>query len=381
MVIAGDEQLREACEAFRTEPFCAVDTEFLWERTYLPQVSLVQLGSPAHVVVIDVLSVNDLTPLGELLQRPDQPKIIHAASQDIPILRDLTGTDIAPFFDSQIGAAMAGMRYQISLADLVQEFLGVAIDKSTQRTNWLERPLSDKQLQYAADDVRLLAALYPLLLARLEELGRRTWAEADSARLLSDSQGVAIAPAEAHLQIKGGGRLSPRGQLLFQRLAAWREQEAMAADLRPRLLMPDATIADIAKHGSLPGPAELRHMRHAVRRRFERLLPSIEELVEATAAVPEEALPTPPRHRRPSAAEKALLEKGVTLAGETAKRLGIPASVLATRADISELVRDPYESGKEPASVLLSTWRRDVFGQALLDLVMGTRPEPEPTLF
>ena len=183
MYISTYEDLRAFCDRASACAAVAVDTEFLRERTYHPRLCLVQVATPDECVVIDPLAIEDLGPLAAFLEDGDVLKVFHACSQDMEVLYHALGVLPAPIFDTQVAAAFLGERMQMSYNNLVQSFCGIALPKSESLTHWSRRPLTDKQLEYAVDDVRYLIQAYDVIAARLAEEGRRSWVDSELAPL------------------------------------------------------------------------------------------------------------------------------------------------------------------------------------------------------
>jgi len=337
----------------------AIDTEFMRERTYFPQLCLLQIATEADCFLIDPLAGLDLAPLHALLADPRRLKILHAARQDLEVLCLSGDTVPAPVFDTQVAAALLGFAPQVGYAELVARQLGHSIDKGQTRTDWSRRPLSPEQLAYAADDVHHLLALHTDLAAGLEAKGRTAWAGEETASY-SNPALYRTDPADAWRRIKSLGRMSPPEQAAARALAEWREKRAIESD-KPRgwILADDAllalvslapqTIEDLEKIRVLP-PA-------VVRKRGEELLrllsaarggPSTDALVEAP--------------RRPTPEETALAAKLMKAVREQAESLGIAPEVLATRRDVEALSQGSHDNG------LTRGWRRAAIGEKLIAL-------------
>src|SRR5512135_1352256 len=223
----------------------AVDTEFMRERTYYPQLCLVQVATDSDCLLVDALAGFDLGPLHALLADRDKLKILHAARQDLEVLQ-LGGRPVpAPVFDTQVAAAMLGFPPQAGYAELVARQLGHSIDKAQTRTDWSRRPLTPAQLAYAADDVHHLLTLHIDLAAALEARGRRDWLDED-ARALEDPALYRTEPADAWRRLKGLGRLKPRAQAVARALAEWRERRAIDADKPRGWIMTDEALYALA---------------------------------------------------------------------------------------------------------------------------------------
>jgi ribonuclease D len=339
----------------------AIDTEFMRERTYSPQLCLLQVASDADCYLVDPLAGLDLAPLFELLADRAKPKILHAARQDLEVMLNASGRVPGPVFDTQVAAALLGLPPQVGYADLVARRLGHSIDKGQTRTDWSRRPLSDAQLAYAADDVHHLLQLHSELSLALESSGRAHW-HAEECVLLEDPGLYRTDPADAWRRLKGLGRLRPAEQAAARALAGWREERAIASD-KPRgwilsdealyalATMAPATTGDLEQIRALP-PA-------TVRKRGDELLALIGAAREsARDAAPTLApqRPTPEQTRRMGQLQQRVKD--------VAAGLGISPEVLATRRDVEGMVL-----GSPEHSPLLRGWRREVIGLQLLELL------------
>jgi ribonuclease D len=337
----------------------AIDTEFMRERTYFPQLCLIQVATEVDCVLIDPLAGLDLAPLHALLADPAKLKILHAARQDLEALYLDGGTVPAPVFDTQVGAALLGFAPQVGYAELVARQLGHSIDKGQTRTDWSRRPLSPEQLAYAADDVHHLLALHTELAATLQAKGRAQWADEETATYANPSL-YRTDPAAAWRRLKGLGRMSPAEQAAARALTEWREKRAVDSDKPRGWILTDeavlalaslapATIEDLEQIRSLP-PA-------VTRKRGEELLQLI---ATARAAATTDNLVE--ASRRPTPEETALAGKYMKLVRAEAEALGIAPEVLATRRDIEALAQGSRDNA------LLRGWRRAAIGEKLVSL-------------
>lgn len=330
----------------------ALDTEFMRERTYHPQLCLVQIATEADCVLIDPLAGLDLAPLHELLQDRARLKILHAARQDLEVLLLTGGSVPGPIFDTQVAAALLGFPAQVGYAELVARQLGHSIDKGQTRTDWSKRPLTAAQLAYAADDVRHLLALHTELQAALTAKGRGDWVAEETAGY-EDPSLYRTDPAAAWRRLKGLNRLRPAEQAAARALAEWRERRAQEAD-KPRgwILADEAlytlamrapeTIGDLEKLEVLPAGL--------VRRRGEELCELLRQARTSDVAPIE-----PPR--RPTNEEQALAAALLKIVREQAAALGIGPEVLGTRRDVEAIAFGSMPLEKSP---LLQGWRRTV---------------------
>jgi len=225
----------------------ALDTEFIWERTYYPKLGLIQLAlSDEKCFLIDPLALDDLSPLGELLADEGVVKIFHDASQDLAILRTATGADPKNIFDTRLAAGFGGLSSTLSLADLIEFLLDIRLTKKETRTNWLKRPLTENQKSYAKDDVRYLRAVRVLLLARVLP-DTLPWLKAELGRLDVPDNYTGIDDSKRYTKVKGSGSLNQQSLAILQELATWREGEARKKN-RPRgHIIKDTVLLAIAK--------------------------------------------------------------------------------------------------------------------------------------
>lgn len=369
MLLDSREQVRDFCRTVAGSPFVAVDTEFQWDRTYFAHLALVQLATPEHVALIDCTVVDDLSPLASLVCETETIKVFHSASQDLSILGRVLGRPVANIYDTQIADALLGGAHQVSYAKLVAAYLAIDIDKSAQRTDWLKRPLSAPQLEYASGDVIHLAEIYPTQVARLEAMGRLAWAQEDSAWLAANPPSEATDPESAYTDIAGWGRLDPRQLHNLMRLARWREHHCRDNNIRPRWLIPDQILLACACRGRFQKgvPAEVKPW---IARRAEKLAGQIDEVLAEAARIPDADLPECVKHRRPTPLEKRLVDLADKTITARAKELGIEKMLLASRSDFTALVRHMLHRGEAPEDArLLNGWRRGQIGMQLLDLI------------
>jgi ribonuclease D len=339
----------------------AIDTEFMRERTYSPQLCLVQVASDADCYLVDPLAGLDLAPLFATLADRAKPKILHAARQDLEVFLNASGHVPGPVFDTQVAAALLGLPPQVGYADLVARRLGHSIDKGQTRTDWSRRPLSDAQLAYAADDVHHLLQLHTELAAALESCGRAGW-HAGECTGLEDPGLYRTDPADAWRRLKGLGRLRPAEQAVARALAGWREERAIASDKPRGWILSDealyalattspATTGDLEQVRALP-PATLR-------KRGAELLSLIQSARESARDLPD--TPCPQRPTPEQTQHIARLQQRVK---DVSASLGISPEVLATRRDVEAMVL-----GSPGQSPLMHGWRREAIGLQLAELL------------
>ena len=241
--INDDVSLASFCESNKDRSQLMLDTEFLRERTFFPVLCLIQIATDDAIVLIDPLAIKKMEPLWHLLTHATL--VFHAARQDIEVLSQASNRLPARILDTQIAAALCGFPAQIGYANLVQELLGVSLAKSHTRTDWSRRPLRTSELEYAADDVRYLGQITPVLQDRLENLGRTDWAWEDSNRQLR-SELYAEETDQAWRRVKGMNRMREESHRRARVLASWRETVATERNLPRRWVIKDEELVAIA---------------------------------------------------------------------------------------------------------------------------------------
>ena len=219
----------------------AMDTEFIRERTYFPQLALVQLAIPGEILLVDPTVPGMALVLAPFLEDPAITKLMHSASEDLQALLRGCGAVPAPVFDTQMAAAMAGLGAGLSYLKLVEQITGITLEKGETRSDWLRRPLSASQLKYAADDVLHLHALHEVLEEKLRQLDRLAWLEADSERAIGNARNDVDDPLP-HLAVRSAQTLDATGQARLRRLLRWRDAEARRSD-RPKSWVLDNELA------------------------------------------------------------------------------------------------------------------------------------------
>ncbi|MEY2446635.1 MAG: ribonuclease [Acidimicrobiaceae bacterium] len=354
----------DVLRALEHEPVVGLDTEFHRERTYHPQLALVQLvwGPPAaqEIALVDATTV-DLAGFARVLDG-DATIVMHSSVQDVEVLLRACGVLPAHLFDTQIAAGFAGYNGP-SLATLVQGVLGIRLPKGDRLADWLRRPLSEDQRTYAASDVEHLLPLHRWLLDRLEEKGRVSWAEDECTQLLA--KGAAPRdPNESWWKVKEARQLRGKAVGVAQALAAWRERRANETDQPVRFVLPDLALVGIAQRPPTTVD-DLRRVRGLDDRHLRgSMAETIMDVIDEGLALPKNELRLPPTGDvdRDLRAAVALVSAWIS---QLSRQLQIDTTLLATRADVEALLR-----GDESAR-LTQGWRADVLGQDIRRLVEG----------
>ena len=364
-LIATTDALEAFCDRIAAESFVTVDTEFMRERTYWPELCVVQLAGDHEVGVIDAQAADlDLTRLGELLANAAVLKVFHAARQDIEIFVLRFGAVPTPLFDTQIAAMVAGFGDQVGYEALVAGLTGGAIDKAHRFSDWSARPLSAAQIAYAAADVTHLRDVYRKLRARLEEDGRLEWVTEEMAAL-TDPALYRADPETAweRLRPRSGNR---RFLGRVQALAAWREREAQRVNIPRQRLMKDEALTEIA--ATVPTDAESLARIRSITRGFAEgpMGEAVLEALASTIALPDSALPPPPPPRDPLRASPALVALLKVLLAAKCEYHHVAPRLVASADDLERLAVDD-----DPTVPALHGWRREVFGEDALALKQG----------
>ncbi len=357
--------LATVCDEFKNQPCIAVDTEFARERSYFPHVGLVQLAADETVACIDPLAFDTRPLLSELLLNPAIIKVFHACMQDLEVLELALGEKPCPVFDTQLGHALTHEDHQCSYASLVMGVFNVQLHKSETRTDWLKRPLSKAQLEYAADDVRYLLALYRHQLDELQAQGRSAWIQEECDHICNRSSNPASRLAQSWLRVKAKEQLRGIELAVLQAAAAWREQQAIARDKTRKRVLPDDILIRIA----IEQPKNISHLKRiqSIARYLDMAaLDSLSEDLSYAYAKPESEWPSLKR-RQLTEPQSTALTKIMNRLRAKACELGISAAMLCNRKDAEKLIQ-----GHRDLRVLTG-WRLECIGAELLQLL----PSPE----
>ena len=365
-LITTTEALADLCGRLAKSDFVTVDTEFMRENTYWPELCLVQIANTEEAAAIDPLAEGiDLAPLLDLLcENEDVLKVFHAGGQDVEIVYNLTGKTPHPIFDTQIAMMAVSQSEQIGYANLVESWLGFTVDKGARFTDWSRRPLTDRQIEYAIGDVTHLAVIFPRLLKKLIKTGRGSWLDAEMDKL-ADPSNYANDAGEAWQRIRAPSRnATVLGRL--KALAAWREQEAQHKNIPRGRIMRDETLADLAAHPPKT-QAELVKVRGlSTAWKDNDIGKRLMKAIEKAEPLPADEMPDKPKRGAPLGKEGVLVADLLKLLLKIRAREIDVAARLLTRSDEMESLA----SGMRDLPVLKG-WRYEVFGKDALDLVEG----------
>lgn len=364
--IADSNSLIHFCQHIEKSPWLALDTEFIRERTYFSKLCLIQIATPDALACIDPLAEHDqqayLKPLLALLYDSARTKVLHAAHQDLEIFYFMQDSVFSPVFDTQLAATVLGQGDQVAYAALVQELLGVQLDKSQVRTDWSKRPLSPEQLDYAADDVRYLCAVYQHQLEDLQHRGRLNWLAEDFARL-SDSVQYRIDYQTIWQRIRGHGKLKPQQLIVLQQLAAWREEMAVQKNKPRRWICDDQVLLDLAR--AQPATLEDLNWHRGVNKKFcQKYGTKVLEIIKTARQLPKNQWPRLASPKPLSAEQDMLVDALLAVLKYCAQEQQLSYLSLANRKDIERWLQ-----GEDIA--LMQGWRYALAGQWLQNFMQG----------
>jgi ribonuclease D len=366
-LITDTDSLRALCDRLSSSDFVAVDTEFMRENTYWPDLCLVQIGNDVEAAAIDPKAEGiDLTPLLDLLVNNEEVlKVFHAGGQDIEIIYNLTGRTPHPLFDTQIAAMALGLGEQVGYSNLVESLIGKALDKGARFTDWARRPLDKRQIDYAIGDVTYLAELFPRMLKKLRKTGRGDWLDQEMERL-ADPSHYANDPEQAWKRVRIASRKADvLGRL--KAVAAWRELESRSKNLPRGRIMKDETLADVAAHPPKDQEALARVRGLSAGWKNNDIGARLMEAIRIADELPAEDMP-PRDDRKPGLGkEGALVADLLKLLLKIRSRESNVAARLVARSEELELLA----AGRREGLAILEGWRFEEFGRDALDLVEG----------
>ena len=364
LFIDTESGLAELCEKLRGQPVLALDTEFLREKTYYAQLCLLQVAAEGVIACVDPLAVN-LEPLLDIIYDPSVVKVMHSARQDMEIFFDLRGDVPRPLFDTQIAATLMGFGEQVGYANLVQQMLGVTLDKVATRTDWSQRPLDAEQLHYAADDVRYLFIVYHQQVEALSSKGRLDWLQDDFDEM-SNRDTYAPAPENLWKRVRGAQKLSSPQLAVLRGLAVWREERAQASNRPRRWILKDEVMVDLARRSpvNLENLAKIRGLEERfLNQQGEKVLRVI---AEAKATDPQ-GWPVRAQSQRLAPEQEAVVDLLMAVLRLRGNEHDVSPALLASRKVLESLV-----AGNEQCPVLHG-WRAGLVGHDLQAVLAGDK--------
>lgn len=363
--IRDDASLAQHCAVWQGLPFVALDTEFMRVDTFYPIAGLLQVGDGERAYLIDPLLIRDWTPFAALLENPAVLKVLHACSEDLEVFLRLTGSLPTPLFDTQLAAAYLNLGFSMGYSRLVQAVLGIELPKGETRSDWLQRPLSETQISYAAEDAVHLAEVYRILAPKLSA-EKTSGVLEDGAELIANLRRE-VAPQELYREAKLAWKLQPQQLAVLRELCAWREREARLRNKPRSHILRDHCLWPLARTqpDNLVTLARIEDMHpRTVRQDGETLL----KLIKQAAALPEADWPTLLPEPLPMEAS-ALLKKLKAFAQRQAEQLDMAPELMLRKKTLDALVKTGYPHGPYSLPESLRGWRRELMGQALLAML------------
>lgn len=364
LYISDQESLEAFARRARSSSVLAIDTEFLREKTYYAKLCLIQMATEDEVAIADPFAVDDLKALVPLLEDESVVKLFHAGGQDLEIIYRETGVLPTPLFDTQVAAALLGHTMQVGYAVLVHSLCGVSLKKTDSFTDWSRRPLSESQLEYAADDVIYLPEMYRVMRDRLETKGRLAWLANDFADL-ADPARYEEDPRLRYRRLKRGSSLSRQQLSAAREAAAWREIEARKRDVPRKWVITDEQIVEACKREARTID-ELFMVRGVRERLTTRDARALVTCMKAGMDLPCEQWPEPDRSSKSEPNVDAQLDLMSALVRLRARENDIAMQALASHSDLAMVARGHTEDVD-----VLRGWRRAMVGEELLELLDG----------
>ena len=368
--IISDQDLRDYCDSISQARIIAFDTEFVSEDTYQPELCLIQVAADGLLGIIDPFEVPDLTPFWNLLATPGRETLVHAGREEYRFCRRAIDPRPQGWFDVQIAAGLMGMEYPASYGTLAYKLLGKNISKDETRTDWRRRPLSERQLEYALQDVADLEAMRNVLHKRLNDLGRLEWLQTELVSWQEDLE--ASESGEKWRRLGGMSGLSARHLAIIREIWQWRDAEAQRRNIPARRILRDDLMIELAKRSS-SDPKRIRAVRGMERGDMQKHMPKMADCVDRAMALPESELPR--SERRTTRPQLNLLGQFLSTAlGSICRSANVAPSLAGTAQDVRDLIAYRLKlGGFAPGEIptLAQGWRAEVVGQVIDHLLSG----------
>lgn len=363
--IDDNQSLAELCARWSQQAAIAVDTEFMRSDTFYPIAGLLQIGDGKGCYLIDPLAITHLEPLKALLLNDKVTKVLHSCSEDLEMFDKWLGLIPSPLFDTQIAAAFAGLGYGLGYANLVKAVLGIEIPKNETRSDWLARPLSVSQLNYAALDVAHMLVVYGKILQTLKSSERLEWVKQDCVDLVEKAR-APVDFSDAYQKVGFAFKLRSNELAVLKALSMWRESEARLRDIPRNRLIKESCMWEVARRkpttlSQLSGCGEIP----------QRTLKNDGETILSLVAAALDGDPStfPPRVEPPLAQSQGPLMKALkAYVRERAEQMDIPSEILIRKKEYEQIVRSGLKGGTYQLPERLLGWRYPIIGEGLLQI-------------
>lgn len=368
VIVAQPQELAACCAYLTSCPQLGLDTEFVGEQTYHPRLCLVQVATPEKLFLIDPLTAGPLDAFWDIVVDPAHLVVVHAGREEVRLCHLWAGQTPGNLFDLQIAAGFVGLAYPLSHAALVSQLLGVQMPKGETLTEWRDRPLTQRQIRYAFDDVRYLLALWQRLAARLEQLGRVDWAREEFARLA-----LHAAPEEPSTdrwrKLRGLGTLDRRRLAIVRELYHWRDETAARSNRPARAIVRDDLLIEIARRS--PGR---QHDLHVIRGLPRRDLAAIMDVINRARQLSLDECPMVTEREQDLPQLPLITNVLSAVLGDFCHKNRLAPNLVASSNDLKLLVRSRLLGTDVPAdSSLHQGWRRQHVLPELLAVLDGRR--------
>lgn len=367
--VTTDRQLLDYCQRLAHARQIALDTEFVSERTYRPVLCLVQLVADGQLALIDPLAIDDVAPFWRALVAPGHETVVHAGRGEMEFCLGATGELPSGLIDVQIAAGLVGIEYPAAYGTLIAKLLDRPSSKAETRTDWRRRPLSQRQIEYALEDIRHLPAMRDILFARLERLGRLGWLAEEMAAWQEEVRRAAS--GERWRRISGNSGLSRRSLAILRELWRWREAEAKGRDCQVRRVLRDDLLVELARRQTAD-EKRIHAVRGLERGDLKRQLPRIAEAIRRGLDLPEDQCPSASRERETSMHLSVLGQFLFSALGSLCRQMDLAPGLVGTPSDVRDWIafRTGQTSLARPPR-LARGWRATVVGQVFDDLLAG----------
>lgn len=363
-IITKNKDLEEVCIHAREADVVMLDTEFVRIRTFYPQLGLIQLFDGNRLSLIDPTELTDMTPFVALLKDTSVFKVLHACGEDLEVFQNAFGCTPFPMVDTQLMAAFLGHGLSTGFASLVEEYLGVELDKSESRTDWMARPLTQKQLDYAAADVHYLLPLYEKLFDKVTQAG--WWEAVQQESDLLVSKRIRVTNEEnAYLDIKGAWQLKPSELAILKPLATWRYREAIKRDLALNFIFKEGDLLTVARLG-LTNFKKMEAEDIDIRA-INRHGAKIAAIVKQAKQTPSEEYPAKIERLMDYPGYKQVFKNMKDIVKSASQKSGLATEFLASKKQINQLISWVWKKDRDPEVLpdLMQGWRLDLLGDKM----------------
>ncbi|WP_187265411.1 ribonuclease D [Reinekea thalattae] len=363
--VQGDAELADVCQQWLTSPVIAVDTEFVRTETFHARLGLIQIGIEQQVWLIDPLTIENWQPLQQVFTDPNIIKVFHALSEDAEVIKHSVGVLLVNVFDTQIAAALLGYPLQVSYAKLVEDVCGETISKEETRSDWVARPLSALQCEYAAADVLWLYQVYKQVAEQLKQMDRYAWVQEDSERQVANN--LPVEPEQYYLKLRGGWKLKGKALFALKQLAAWRERRAREENCNRGQILQDKELIQLVERMPIT-KSDLQYRIKLSPRKIRKYADTIMEIMATAETIDRQQWPDKIDGPLP-ADQSDVLKKVRQLINDICQQHNIPPEVVAKRKQLESWLRSGCRNGEYIVPDVFNGWRHDYIVEPICQLL------------